>query len=107
MPHVYAVCACCIYAACVHAARLVQVAGERVCRVAAVSVADVRHTLALIAPVQGEGEGASDMLGSGARAAIIRKAARLQVTPYTCRERGRRLNHRGVSPQPSSGLWLP
>ena len=45
-------------AACVHAARLVQVAGERVCRVVAVSVADVRYTLALIAPVQGEGEDA-------------------------------------------------
>ena len=40
----------CSHAACVHVARLVQVAGERIRRVAAVSVADVRHTLALIAP---------------------------------------------------------
>ena len=67
--HVYAR-VCLIHAACVHVARLVQVAGERIRRVAAVSVADVRHTLALIAPVQGKGQDASQSQAGG-RASML------------------------------------
>ena len=59
-----------VHAACVHVARLVQVAGERIRRVAAVSVADVRHTLALIAPVQGKGQDASQSQPGG-RASML------------------------------------